>query len=237
MEKETEKYNFKESEEFNKMIHPDIIKKEIKEKYNDYSVEDLKAEYEKITKGKLSYETKEEQIKHDISKSNLARCTLKLDNRNGTLYMFEPIDVATSSALQELIKEKTGDYCHIEFKTFFYSIYELIDFVLQETNDPFWNTILRSFFDKLDDEKHLNPSAEQYEQEQKNLVEFHVLNLSDKEINELVEKYKQLYKIEFLLKLANDKVKFDKFLKELTSDYNVEELFEKYDTSFVSYKG
>ncbi len=237
MEKETEKYNFKESEEFNKMIHPDIIKKEIKEKYNDYSVEDLKAEYEKIKKGELSYETKEEQIKHDISNLNHARCTLRLDNSNGTLYTFEPIDVATSSALQELIKEKTGDYYYIESKTFFYSIYELIDFVLQETNDPFWNTILRSFFDKLDDEKHLNPSAEQYEQEQKHLAEIHLINLSEEEIKELVGKYRQLYKIEFLLKLANDKVKFDKFLKELTSDYNVEELFEKYDTSFVSYKG
>ena len=36
-------------------------------KYKDSSIEELKAEYEKLIKEECYFETKEEQMKHDIS--------------------------------------------------------------------------------------------------------------------------------------------------------------------------
>ncbi len=166
-----------------------------KAKYKGSSIEELKAEYEKLIKEKCYFETKEEQMKHDISIAAYGSSNLYYDTNSNTFFMIDEYDRTMANELLELIKEKSGETYKVETKTFNYSLDELIDYIADKSIDPFWNMSLKNFFKKLDNNKDYG-----------------------------------MEKLRFLLALANNlnRKVFDDFSKELTGEYNAEELFQKY---------
>ena len=108
----------------------------LKKRFKDLSVEELEEKYNELKKD-YCFNTKEEQINYIIKN-----------------YLNGSIDVnndSTKIALEELLKEKTGKEYKIEQKRFEISLSDIIDFITNTNGDPFWNTTLLNYFQKLNE--------------------------------------------------------------------------------------
>ena len=106
-----------------------------KEWYKNLSIEQLEAKYENL-KHNYYFNTKEEQIEYTIKN-----------------YLNSSNDVNNSStkiALEELLKEKTGKDYSIQPKTFDISLQDIINYVTNVNEDPFWKETLTRYFERLD---------------------------------------------------------------------------------------
>ena len=113
-------------------ISPSLVKKN----YENLSIEELEKKYEELKKN-YCFNTKEEQIDYVIK--NYLNASNNINNNS------------TKVALEELLKEKTGKEYKIEPKTFEISSLDIINFITNSSEDPFWNTALTNFFSKLND--------------------------------------------------------------------------------------
>ena len=204
-----------------------------KEKFKDCSVDKIKKEYTKIIE-KNKFKNKEQQMQHDIDNALYSDYGLALNLTTGTLKMMSAYDAQAASELQALIKEKTGEEFVVEGQTFFYGINDLVDYVASKTNNPSMGDALKKFFGSLDDEKHTRISVEEY----KNMIRERLKDKTEEEIIELANKFKQLYKIEILLILANkrNKNKLDDLTGKLVDDYDPEKLYNDFYVAAYSTK-
>ena len=198
------------------------------EKYKNLSGDELKSTYQELINSKFCYATKEDQMRHDVEASVYAKNNLSFNLNTGTFQMSDPQNVILASQLVELIKTKTGENLNAEKKEFFYSIAELIDFLVPESKYSFWNKEIKSFFDNLDNKKldYLTTDS---------IIKVIRDTLKDRpedEINEMIKRYGQLYKIQLMLRLANisNKPLFQDFCKEIATTKSINDTFLKYNT-------
>jgi len=203
-----------------------------KKKYEKYPAWIIKAIYKKLVKKNMYFASKEAQMKHDIDHSIYGASSTSLNTISGNIIINNESDTIKLQELEELIEEKTGKKYSVEKKTYSYDLTDLIDYIAQKSVDPFWNEALKRFFDKLTDEKHLTPMDLEFEKRLKADRENNINNLSDEELHTAIDNQRKLYKTHFLLRLANNKNKMilNDFCKELTKEYDADELFKKYWT-------
>ena len=110
--------------------------------FENLSVEELESKYGELKKN-YCFDTKEEQIGHVID--NYLNAS---KNTN---------DNSTRTALEELLKEKTGKEYKIEPKRFEITLTDVINYITKPESDPVWAKTLSNYFQKLegisDDEK------------------------------------------------------------------------------------
>lgn len=112
-----------------------------KEWYKDLSIEKLEEKYQNLKKH-YCFNSKEEQIDYTIKNYLNASNDVNTDS--------------TKTALEELLKEKTGKEYKIEPKKFEINLLDVINFVTNPSVDPFWTTTLIKYFEKLNDISELD---------------------------------------------------------------------------------
>ena len=204
-----------------------------KAKYKDCSINKIKKEYAKIIE-KNKFKNIEQQMQHDIDNALYSDYGLALNITTGNIKMISAYDAQSASELQELIKEKTGEKYIVEDKTYYYSADDLIDYVAKKSGDVSMGETLKKFFNSLDYEKHMRINIEEY----KSMIKERFKDKSEEEINELANKFRQLYKTEILLILANKKNKdlLNELIEKLVGDYDPEKLYNDFYIAAYSTK-
>lgn len=106
-----------------------------KEMYKDLPIDELKKEYE-IAKKNYSFIFKKDFIKYTVD--NYLNSSISAN------------DEANIKALEELLKEKTGDDYSVTKNAYIIYLEDIINYVADPKIDPFWTEALYNYFNKLD---------------------------------------------------------------------------------------
>lgn len=147
--------------------------------YENLSVEELEKKYEELKKN-YCFNTKEEQIDYIIK--NYLHASKDVNNNSKKV------------ALEELLKEKTGNEYKIEPKIFKISLLDIINFITNPDVDPFWTTKLTAFFDKLNNisESKKIEFLIEIMQDKNSFNEFSKEILKDTDVNAIFDKYQKI---------------------------------------------
>lgn len=99
-----------------------ISKDELREKYKNYSVEELEKEYKSLDKF-YYYETKDDQIKESIRHFFMRSFIFNLD--------------AKRVVLEDLLRAKTGKNYMVKIKTHTTNVYDIVDYISRNYNYTF----------------------------------------------------------------------------------------------------
>ncbi len=150
-----------------------------KARYENLSVEELEAEYEKLKKN-YCFENKEEQVGYIID--NYLHSSNSTNNNS------------IRTALEELLKEKTGKEYTIEPKRFEINLNDIINYVTNPAVDPFWTTAISDFFQKLNEVSEEDKMRFLIElvQDKTSYNEFTREITKPENVNEIYEKYSKI---------------------------------------------
>ena len=105
-----------------------------KEKYKNCSVEELESRFNELRK-EVEFKTKKEFLKHYMD-------NLLYPSKNSNL-KYE------SKAIQELLYDKTGNTYEFEKNKFTITLNDVIDYVGNSEQDPFFAEAIRDFLNKF----------------------------------------------------------------------------------------
>lgn len=150
-----------------------------KEKYKNCSVEELESRFNELRK-EVEFKTKKEFLKHYMD-------NLLYPSKNSNL-KYE------SKAIQELLYDKTGNTYEFEKNKFTITLNDVIDYVGNSEQGPFFAEAIREFLNKLVDisnNEKINFLMELY-QDQESFNEFTKEILKTDDIKETFDKYEKI---------------------------------------------